>query len=141
MNSASFNAKLGNLAAIRCFVEDAAQELLADPHAVEDMIQAVDEAATNIINHGYAGKPGKIEITVQRRDSSLVVHLVDQAPHFDPLQVPPPDLTLSLVQRCPGGLGIYFIRKFMDEVRYTAIPQGGNELTLVKKAFDKGETG
>jgi serine/threonine-protein kinase RsbW len=132
---ASYAAELGNLAVIRCFVEDAAQDMQASQIAIDAMIQAVDEAATNIIVHGYAGKPGIIQVSVGREKDSLVVSLQDRAPAFDPLQVPPPDLTLNLMQRHPGGLGIYFIRQFMDQVQYRPLPQGGNELELIKKAF------
>ncbi len=135
MNKASFAAELDNLAVIRCFIEDTAQALQAHPSAVDDMVQAVDEAVTNIILHGYAGKPGKIDIHVGRKNTSLVVQIQDLAPQFDPLQVPPPDLTLSLEQRTPGGLGIYFIRRLMDQVQYQARPHGGNDLTLIRKAF------
>jgi anti-sigma regulatory factor (Ser/Thr protein kinase) len=46
-----------------------------------------------------------------------------------------PDLTLPLKKRPLGGLGIYFIRHFSDEVRYRVTEKGENELTLVKKAF------
>jgi len=135
MSTASFAAELENLAVIRRFAEETAQSLQANQAAIDDMIQAVDEAVTNIIVHGYAGRPGTIEVRVKRAGNSLVVRLRDQAPRFDPTAVPPPNLTLPLEKRRPGGLGVHLIRQFVDQVRYRAAPQGGNELTLVKKAF------
>jgi serine/threonine-protein kinase RsbW len=102
---------------------------------LECLVHAVDEAASNIIIHGYKGKPGEIEIAVNREGDNLVVRLRDHAPHFNPNNYPMPDLTLPLKKRPLGGLGIYFIRHFSDEVRYRVNEKGGNELTLVKKAF------
>ncbi len=132
---AFFVAEPGNLSVIRRFVDETAQHLGADQAAINDMIQAVDEAAANIIYHGYAGKSGVLEIDVTRQTTSLVVRLRDQAAQFDPTQVPAPDLATPLSKRRPGGLGIYLIHQYVDQVQYRGIPQGGNELTLVKKAF------
>jgi len=133
--TASFVAERENLAVIRRFVEEMSQDLGADQAATDDMIQAVDEAVTNIIVHGYAGRSGMIEIQVKRDRDSLVVCLRDQAPRFDPTTLPPPDLISPLEKRRLGGLGVYLIRQFVDQVHYRAMPQGGNELTLVKRAF------
>jgi len=135
MSTASFAAELENLAVIRRFAEETAQSLQANQAAIDDMLQAVDEAVTNIIVHGYAGRPGTIEAQVKRAGDSLIVRLRDQAPRFDPTTVRPPDLTLPLEKRRPGGLGVHLIRHFVDQVHYHTAPQGGNELTLVKKAF------
>ncbi len=126
-------ANLKDLALIRRFVEEAATALKADPAAIPDVILAVNEAVTNIILHGYRGQPGIVEIEVGREGDSLVVRLRDQAPPFDPNDVPPPDLTLPLEKRPLGGMGVYLTRQLMDKVVHLVTPQGGNELTLVKK--------
>jgi serine/threonine-protein kinase RsbW len=126
-------AELSNLSAIRRFVEEKATGLGVDPDGVSDMLLAVNEAGSNVILHGYQGQPGTIEIELSRRGESLVVRLRDQASPFDPTSVPPPDVTLPLEQRPYGGMGIHLIRQLMDEVTYRVTPQGGNELTLVKR--------
>ena len=71
MGTASLTAELENLVLIRRFVEKTAQNLQADQAAIDDIIQAVDEAACNIIVHGYAAKPGIIEIEVKRERDTL----------------------------------------------------------------------
>jgi len=131
----SFYARLENLEKIRNFITETGQSLCAGEDCLECMVHAVDEAASNIIIHGYDGRPGEIEIAVSRVGDNLVVRLRDQAPHFNPTHYPMPDLTLPLKKRPLGGLGIYFIRHFSDDVRYRVNDQGDNELTLVKKAF------
>ncbi len=132
MVSASFSAIPANLESIRSFVEYAANNFHVPETIVYNVVWAVDEAATNIILHGYAGKDGILEVEVDRQGNTLLVRLKDQAPQFDPTSIPLPDLTLGLERRPPGGLGMYIIRKLMDQVLYRSPDQGGNELTLVK---------
>ena len=131
-------AELPNLAVIRRFVEETATALKADRDAMDDMIQAVDESATNIIVHGYRDQPGHIEIEVIQEGNVLVVRLRDQAPLFDPTRAPPSDVTLPLERRPFGGLGIHLTRRFTDSVTYRITSEGGNELTLRKKVKGEG---
>lgn len=127
-------AELKKLAVIRRFVEEAATALKADPDAITDIVLAVNEVATNVIVHGYQGQPGIIEVEVGQTGGSLVVRVRDQAPPFNPHDVPLPDLNLPLEKRPFGGMGVYLTKRLMDEVIHLVTPQGGNELTLVKKA-------
>ena len=125
-------AEFRDLARIRRFVQDTATALRCDSSAVQDLILAVDEAATNIIVHGYQCQPGPIEIEVRQIGDSVMVRLRDQAPLFDPTLVPPPNIELPLEQRPFGGMGIHMIRQVVDELFYCATPDGANELTLLK---------
>ncbi len=99
------------------------------------MVRAVDECVCNIIVHGYRGRPGSIEIALWGSQESLVVRLRDQALPFDPTAVPSPDVTSPLEQRPLGGLGIHLARYLVDEMTYRQLPEGGNELTLVKRIY------
>jgi serine/threonine-protein kinase RsbW len=128
-------AELANLAAIRRFVSAEAESLGIVRAAIDDMIQAVDESATNVIRHGYRGQPGTIEIEVAREGDDLAVSIRDYAPPFDPTTYPPPDLTLPLERRRFGGMGIHLMRECTDDVIYRVAPDGANELTLLKKAI------
>ena len=126
-------AERKRLESIREFIQ--AQAALAGPtqHQIDDLIQAVDEAATNIIVHGYQDGPGMIEVEFERLDRMLRVTLRDQAPTFDPDNAPVPDLNLPLQERPVGGLGIFLIRKCVDELIHRVPAGGGNELILVKR--------
>ena len=127
-------AELNNLETIRRFVEECARDLHVDQDTAFDLAQAVDECTTNIIEHGYQGQPGSIEIEIERDGVMLMIELRDHAPGFDPTRVPPPDLSQPLEEREPGGLGVFLTRHMVDEMRYRALPGGGNELTLIKRA-------
>jgi serine/threonine-protein kinase RsbW len=133
-------AGLADLAAIRTFICDAAAEVDLPPEAVDDLVCAVDEAATNVIRHGYDGAPGPIEVEVTREGSTLVVRLRDAAPLFDPTTYPSPDLELGLDERRPGGFGIHLTRTSVDRVEHRPGAPAGNELTLVKSMAAVGRT-
>lgn len=126
-------AQLENLSVVRRFVRETAVAFGVVPDAIPDVLLAVDEAVTNIIVHGYKDQAGTIEVEVRLEVDSLVVSVRDEAPSFDPTTVPSPDLSLPLEQRRLGGMGIYMMRQITDELTHRIIPQGGNELTIVKR--------
>jgi len=134
-------ADAGNLADIRRFVREAAAALDAGPETISDLELAVDEAACNAILHGYRGGPGLLELEVLRKGDAVVVRLCDGAPPFDPTRVPEPDLTLPLEERALGGMGVYLIRRSVDEMRYRLTPEGRNELTLTRRATKEDDNG
>ena len=79
-------AELNNLEVIRRFIEENVPALQSDPNTTYDLVQAVDECATNIIEHGYHEQPGPIEIEIERQDETITIALRDQAPLFDPTE-------------------------------------------------------
>ena len=111
MESSTFTikkAKLKHLEDIRRFVDSEMSALNVHPDVTYDILLSTTEAITNIILHGYNGEEGLIEIEVKHRDDSVAVYLRDEAPQFDPTQIPTPDLTLPLEDRPVGGMGIHF---------------------------------
>jgi serine/threonine-protein kinase RsbW len=140
MQSAStlqITAKIANLDMIREFVECAAAGFQVPEDAVFDVALAVYEAASNIIEHGYRGVPGEIELEVNHNGDSLVISLRDRAPVFDPTKLPAPDLSLPLERRQIGGLGVFMMQESVDQLRHKPLPEGGNELVLVKRGVVK----
>jgi serine/threonine-protein kinase RsbW len=128
-------ADVAQLAVIRAFVERHARALHVDAAATYDLVLAINEVATNIMVHGYRSQPGEIEIELRQLGDAIELRLRDQAPLFDPTRVPAPDLHLPLHQRPFGGMGVHVTRQIMDSMRYRVTPEGGNELTLVKRAI------
>lgn len=129
----TFPGQFSSLAAISEFVTHGVRAAGLDERAAYAVQMAVDEACSNIIEHGYHGKEtGEIICTWEVTAHSLLITLYDHGPHFDPTCVSEPDLKAELRDRTRGGLGIYFIRKLMDHVEYSFSPDGGNVLTLVK---------
>ena len=130
----SIAARVESLAAARAFIERACAEARADAEAACALKLAVDEACANIIEHGYAGRPGgSIAISCEDVDGALRVTIVDGGRAFSPEALPPPDTTSSWRERPIGGLGWHFLRSSVDVVDYAPDPAGGNRLTLVKR--------
>ena len=125
-------ADLGRLAELRDLVRAAADDVGATEACTADMVQAVDEAATNAIIHGHAGRMGWVEVAATTTDERFVVTIEDDAPAFDPTTVPDPDLSVHPAERRPGGMGVLLARLCVDEMTYRPRPGGGNILTLVR---------
>jgi len=124
-------SKLEDLAVIGDFITDSMREFGLVDHKIFEIQMAVDEACTNIINYGYT--VGMINISCRRRDEDVLVVIKDRGKPFDPMSVPPPDLDASLEKRKIGGLGVYFMKTLVDEVKYE-FKDGKNVLTMVVKA-------
>ena len=78
-------------------------------------------------------QPGPVACGWGGEAGELRVILSDSAPLFDPPQVPPPDFYLPLEDRPLGGLGVHMMRQLTDDLVYRVAPDGGNELTFVKR--------
>lgn len=106
---------------------------------------AVEEACTNIVNHGYAEtEPGPIQLSFKLKQvddaRQLIIELRDTATPFHPDDAKAPDLLSDVEDRPVGGLGWFFIHNTMDEVRYRS--EGGeNCLTLVKRLSQPSDAG
>jgi anti-sigma regulatory factor (Ser/Thr protein kinase) len=94
---------------------------------------AVDEASTNVISYAYGDQKGELTIRCWCEDGVLTVELLDRGRPFDPTKLPPPNLEADLRDRPLGGLGVYLIQRFMDQVHYTRDDDGVNRLTMVKR--------
>ena len=128
-------ADLERVAEVRALVRSAVDgaDPGADPECQDDLVQAVDEAATNVIRHGYAGSPGWLDVRIERHGDRLVITMEDEAPPFDPSAVPPPDLGTPPEARRPGGMGVHLMRAGTDAITHSPRPGGGNILTLTRR--------
>lgn len=126
-------SRLESLPVIADFLAGALERLGADQAIARRVQLVVDEACTNIIKHAYSGGAGPIKLALELAGSDLIISIQDRGRPFDPARVPPPDLTSDVEDRRPGGLGVYFMKKLMDEVHYAFDESGGNILTLRKR--------
>lgn len=121
------------LDAIRELVARSAQEAGLDEQDVFQVQLSVDEACANIIDHAYAGTSGgDIVVRCCWTEEALTITLCDCGKPFDPASIPPPNLDNNLESRTPGGLGLYFMYRMMDEVRFE-FKETCNMLTMVKR--------
>jgi serine/threonine-protein kinase RsbW len=138
------SSAVDELAKVRAFVRDAVADFGGTARIADDLVQAVDEAACNVMLHGYRGAPGDLDIEAALRDGRIEVTLSDRAPTFDPTAATPrPDPAAPPAPTRPGGMGvgIELLRTMTDEVRHHVRPDGGNELTLVRSIDGPAEEG
>jgi serine/threonine-protein kinase RsbW len=133
MPTKRFSCSLNNLETICDYVTNYAKQAglnEAETYAVQ---LAVDEATTNIIEHGYGQEcPNRIDVTCEILEDGLKIVIYDDAEPFNPETVPEPEMNVSLEELKPRGLGIYLMRRMMDEVRYEPTKDQGNTLTMIK---------
>lgn len=116
------------------FVAQQAVEAGVDIRTLHQIQVAVDEACANVVGHAYTGmEPGDMEISCYVDEETLVVRVRDWGQSFDPDGITFPDVSAPLEQRDLGGLGMFLIHQFMDEVEYTFDPELGNELIMRKR--------
>ncbi len=120
--------KIGELAA------DAGREAGFSDVEIGDSQLAIDEACTNTIIHGLKKDPDRIFRLVRQWESDNIEILIHESGEpFDPENVRKPDTEACLDNRPIGGLGIYFVRKVMDEVEYRVDADGVKTLRMVKR--------
>jgi serine phosphatase RsbU (regulator of sigma subunit)/anti-sigma regulatory factor (Ser/Thr protein kinase) len=125
-------AKMVALRDVRDFIEQIGKKHKFSEKVINSFKLVVEEACTNIIRHGYLDiKDGQITIRAIIRRLSLTIVIIDQGKSFDPRQLKNPDLQKYVQIGKKGGLGIFMMRKLMDDIQYH-VTSHGNELRLTK---------
>lgn len=93
---------------------------------------AAEEIFVNIASYAYPDREGKAEIILEKNKDTIALTFRDSGIPFDPLKKTDPDTALSAEEREIGGLGIFLVKKNMDDVRYT-YQDGYNTLRMTKK--------
>lgn len=127
-----FPGRFESLGKISLFVKKAAEDVGLDETQTYAVELAVDEAASNIIEHAYGAEDvGDIYCACIINNDRLTVILKDKGKPFDPDAVPEVNTKLSLDERTPGGAGVFLMRKVMDSVQFEFTHEE-NILTMVK---------
>jgi serine/threonine-protein kinase RsbW len=113
-----FTASIENIPQMVAFVTENAAAVGVHPRRVIHLELATEEAVTNICSYAYEIPPGQLSIRVSRADDAVRVEFIDNGVPFDPLAADAPDLQADLESREVGGLGIFLIRRLLDEVHY-----------------------
>jgi serine/threonine-protein kinase RsbW len=134
MPKITFPARFEFLDEIRDLVAQVAREGGFTEKVVYALQLAADEAASNIIEHAYEGvADAALDIACDMQGDTIVVTMHDTGKSFDFSKVKQPNLKADLSERQIGGLGVYLMRKLMDEVSYESNSTTGNLLTMTKR--------
>lgn len=124
--------EISEISLLTDFIEQIGEELELKPALIMSLNLVLEEAVSNIILYAYPQQMGElITIMVEKSQNLLVFTITDKGVEFNPTVVPEADITLSAQERPIGGLGIYLIKKIMNEVEYQRI-DGNNVFTLKK---------
>jgi len=132
-------AIMENLANLIKPAKECAQRYGFGPERINEIELALEEALVNVISYAYPDPDaaGNVEICCQMIDKGLfIIEIKDSGIPFDSLQKDDPDLTAEISERKVGGLGIFLIKQFMDDVKYRR-EQGHNILSFIVVKKDK----
>lgn len=132
MISKHFPAKIEQLDDAIAFVEQELDKIGCPMKAVMQITVCVEEMFVNVASYAYGGSEGEIQLTIDDEQGAVSITLTDHGIAFDPLAKEDPDITLSAEERGIGGLGIFMVKKSMDEVHYER-KGDANIFTMVKQ--------
>lgn len=125
-------AELESLELFRNFISDCCSKYDIPGEVVLELKLAVDEACTNIIEHGYKGMdPGSIILAFWIVPDRILVQITDFGQVFEPVEGEKPDVEAALNDEEFGGIGLYLIHQSMDNIDYQVSTEG-NTLTFTK---------
>lgn len=136
MKELTIDASLENIEKVTAFVNEQLESLDCPVKAQMQIDIAIDELFGNIAHYAYDPEtgPATIRVEVQEEPLSVVITFIDNGVPYDPLAREDPDTSLSAEERQIGGLGIYMVKKSMDEITYAY--QNGQNILTIKKSLN-----
>lgn len=129
----TFKAKKEELDTVLSFVNKASAEYL-NPKFMPKIDLVVEEIFINIVKYAYSDEVGDVDIEVKAIDDKVVISFEDTGVAFNPLEIEEADVTLPIEEREIGGLGIYMVRKIMDNVEY--MHKENKNVLVIEKNID-----
>ncbi len=123
-----------NLPKVLAFVDKKLESAGCDIIQQTQIDVAVEELFVNIANYAYAPEIGTATVQISVTDEPLTIEItfIDNGMQYDPLAKPDPDTSPKSIKRKKGGLGIFIVKKSMDDVKYE-YKDGKNILTIKKE--------
>ena len=139
MRELTLEATIENVETVTQFVEEQLEEVECSAKARMQINLAIDELFSNIANYAYNPEtgPATVRVEVTKEPLEVLITFIDEGVPYDPLAKDDPDITLSAEERKIGGLGIFLVKKSMDEVNYE-YENGRNILSIRKELGSKG---
>ena len=134
MKEMVIDAKRENLPSVLAFVDEQLEAAECPMLTQTSIDVAVEEVFVNIASYAYDTETGTVvvQVTVLKDPLSVEITFIDNGNPYDPLAKKDPDVTLPREKRKKGGLGIFMVKKTMDDVTYE-YKDGKNILTIKKK--------
>lgn len=134
MTELTVAATLENLDAVTDFVNEQLERAGCSQKVIMQIDLAVEEIYVNIAHYAYHPEIGKatVRCEVGGNPLQIAIGFVDGGKPYNPLEKDEPDVTSSAQERPIGGLGVFLVKKLMDDISYE-FQKGKNILTVCKK--------
>lgn len=134
MKELTVEATVESIPVITEFVDEQLEQFGCPMKAQAQIDIAIDELFSNIVHYAYhpGTGPATVRVEVVKKPLSVIITFIDQGVPYDPLAKEDPDVTLSAEERNIGGLGIYIVKKNMNEITYE-YKDGKNILKIRKE--------
>jgi len=128
--------RLNELETIRRVVEQMPETVCFSKRKRCEIHLILEELFTNIVNHGFTDeKEHEIHIELRCNHAAMTIRMEDDGPPFNPTESCSPDTGCALEERLVGGLGIHFVKHFIDTCTYER-KNGKNIMVLQKRLQD-----
>ena len=120
MKELTLDATVENISTVTAFVDEELEKIDCPMKAQMQIDIAIDEVFSNIAHYAYHPSVGSatVKIEVIEEPMSVVITFIDGGTPYNPLEKEDPDITLSAEDREIGGLGIFMVKKSMDNIDY-----------------------
>lgn len=134
MKEITVDAMIENMNTVTAFVDDFLDQIACPMKSRKQINIVIDEIFGNICHYAYKDSVGAVTVRVESGNTPKAVFLTftDNGIPYNPLDTEDPDITLSSEERKIGGLGIYLVKKNMDEMKYEYVNQQ-NRLWMEKR--------
>jgi len=134
MKELTIAATVENIETVTEFVNEQLEALDCPMKAQMQIDIAIDELFSNIAYYAYHPETGDatVRVEVTEEPLSVVITFIDRGIPYDPLSGADPDISLRAEERAIGGLGIFMVKKSMDEITYR-YEDGKNILSIKKR--------
>ena len=134
MKEITVDATIENMDTVTAFVDDFLDQIACPMKSKIQINIVIDEIFGNICHYAYKDSVGAVTVRVESGNTPKAVFLTftDNGIPYNPLETEDPDITLSSEERKIGGLGIYLVKKNMDEMKYEYVNQQ-NRLWMEKR--------
>ena len=131
----NIEATIDNIPTVTAWVDEQLEALDCPMKAQMQIDIAIDELFSNIARYAYNPEtgPATVRVEVAENPMAVVITFIDKGVPYDPLAKEDPNITLSAEEREIGGLGIFMVKKSMDEITYEY--KDGHNILAIKKAL------
>lgn len=133
MKEMNIEATIDNIPTVTAWVDEQLEALDCPMKAQMQIDIAIDELFSNIARYAYNPEtgPATVRVEVAENPMAVVITFIDQGIPYDPLKREDPNTHLPAEEREIGGLGIFMVKKTMDDITYE-YKDGQNILTIKK---------